>query len=133
PKYEPNPSISLFYICETEKELQRAWDGLAKGSKTLYPLDKYPWAEKYGWISDRYGVSWQIALGKLSDVGQKITPCLTFAGASYGRAAEAVKYYASVFKNSGTNGIRFDEKDKRLVKHAQVSWLGQKFMLMDSE
>ncbi|HYG51055.1 MAG TPA: VOC family protein, partial [Flavobacteriales bacterium] len=115
PKYKPNPSISFYYICETEKELNGIWTWFAKEGQVLMPLDKYPWGEKYGWISDRYGVSWQIALGKVADVGQKITPCLMFTGRQCGRAEEALTFYTTVFKPSGTDGILYDEQDKKIV------------------
>ena len=101
------------------------------------PLDKYPWSEKYGWINDKFGISWQIALGKLSDVGQKITPCLMFTGKQYGRADEAIAHYSSIFKNVIVDGIlRYganelpDQEGK--VKHAQFALNDQKFMIMES-
>jgi predicted 3-demethylubiquinone-9 3-methyltransferase (glyoxalase superfamily) len=137
PMYKPNPSISLFYICEEEQELERIWGAFSKEGTVLMPLDKYPWSEKYGWVSDKYGISWQLALGKISEVGQKITPCLLFTGAQYGRAEEAIAHYSSIFKNPKTDGIlRYgagelpDEEGK--VKHAQIVLDDQKFMLMDS-
>jgi predicted 3-demethylubiquinone-9 3-methyltransferase (glyoxalase superfamily) len=132
PKYQPNPSISFFYVCETEKELERIWDALTKGGTVLMALGKYPWSEKYGWVSDKFGVSWQLALGEVNEVGQKITPCLLFAGKQYGRAEEALNYYSSIFKNSKTDGILYEEKNKKIVQHAQFALLGQKFMVMDS-
>ena len=132
PKYQPNPSISLFYICENPIELERAWNGLRKEGSVLMALDKYPWSEKYGWVSDKFGVSWQISLGKIEDVGQKITPCLMFTGKQCGRAEEALHFYSSVFKISKTDGILYEEQNKKLVQHAQFALLGQKFMVMDS-
>lgn len=132
PKYQPNPSISFFYVCETEKELERIWDALKKGGTVLMALGKYPWSEKYGWVSDKFGVSWQLALGKVNEVGQKITPCLLFTGKQFGRAEEALNYYSSIFKNSKTDGILYEEKNKKIVQHAQFALLGQKFMVMDS-
>jgi predicted 3-demethylubiquinone-9 3-methyltransferase (glyoxalase superfamily) len=131
PKYQPNPSISFFYICETEEELQRIWSAFTKEGKILMALDKYPWSEKYGWVSDKFGVSWQIALGKIDDVGQKITPALLFTGKQYGRAEEALEFYSAVFKISQTDGILYDPKNKNIVQHAQFTLLGQKFMVMD--
>jgi predicted 3-demethylubiquinone-9 3-methyltransferase (glyoxalase superfamily) len=133
PKYQPNPSISFFYICETEKELERIWNSFTKEGTILMPLDNYPWSKKYGWVTDKFGVSWQISLGKLEDVGQKLTPCLMFTGKQCGRAEEALQYYSSVFKISKTDGILYNEKNKKLVQHAQFALLGQKFMVMDSE
>ena len=132
PKYQPNPSISLFYICENENELERIWNELSKEGSVLMPLDKYPWSEKYGWINDKFGVSWQISLGKIDDVGQKLTPCLMFTGKQCGRAEEALHFYSSVFKISKTDGILYEDQNKTLVQHAQFALLGQKFMIMDS-
>ena len=137
PIYKPNPSISFYYICEKAEELDRIWKAFSKEGTVLMPLDKYPWGEKYGWINDKHGISWQFSLGKLSDVGQKITPCLLFTGKQYGRAEEALNHYSSIFKNSKVDGIlRYgknespDEEGK--VKHAQFGLNGQKFMVMDS-
>ncbi len=133
PKYQPNPSISLFWVCESEKEIEDVWTAFTKEGSVVMPLDKYPWSGKYGWVNDTFGVSWQVALGKVKDVGQKITPCLMFTGKQCGRAEEAMQFYSSVFKVSKTDGILYDERNRKLVQHAQFSLLGQKFMVMDSE
>jgi len=137
PMYKPNPSISFFYICEKEDELNKIWNAFSKEGTVLMALDKYPWSEKYGWINDKFGISWQIALGKLSDVGQKITPCLMFTGKQYGKADEAIAHYSTIFKNVKVDGIlRYganespDEEGK--VKHAQLALNDHKFMIMES-
>ncbi|WP_276500200.1 VOC family protein [Terrimonas pollutisoli] len=137
PMYKPNPSISFYYICENATELDRIWNAFSKEGKVLMPLDKYPWGEKYGWISDKYGISWQLALGKISDVGQKITACLLFTGKQYGRVDEAIAHYSSIFKNTGVDGIlRYGANElpdgEGKVKHAQITLNDQKFMLMES-
>ncbi|HZI25986.1 MAG TPA: VOC family protein, partial [Chryseolinea sp.] len=132
PMYHPNPSISFFYICETEKELERIWSAFTNEGSVLMPLDNYPWSKKYGWVTDKFGVSWQLSLGKIEDVGQKITPCLMFTGKQCGHAEEALQFYSTVFKNSKTDGVLYNEENKKLVQHAQFSLLGQKFMVMDS-
>src|SRR6478752_10358786 len=95
PMYKPNPSISFYYICETVQELELIWQAFTKGGKIMMPLDTYPWSERYGWITDRFGISWQLAFGKISEVGQKITPCLLFTGKQYGQVDEAIKHYTS--------------------------------------
>ena len=137
PMYKPNPSISLFYICETEEEIDRIWDAFSKEGKVLMALDKYDWSKKYGWISDKFGISRQFSLGKIEDVGQRITPCLMFVGNQYGRAEEAINHYSDIFKDAELDGIlRYganespDEEGK--IKHAQLALNGQKFMLMES-
>jgi predicted 3-demethylubiquinone-9 3-methyltransferase (glyoxalase superfamily) len=137
PKYKPNASISFYYICETAEELDRAWNTFSKDGNVLMPLDKYPWGEKYGWINDKFGISWQLALGKIEDVGQKITPCMLFTGKQYGRAEEAINFYSSVFKDTIVDGIlRYGPNEKPdqegKVKHAQMALTGNKLMLMES-
>lgn len=137
PKYQPNPSISFYYICETEEELNKIWNAFSKEGKIMMALDKYPWGEKYGWLADKFGISWQLALGKISDVGQRITPCLLFTGKQYGRADEALEFYSSIFENPKVDGIlryganELPDKEGK-VKHAQIALDGQKFMLMES-
>ncbi|MES2652739.1 MAG: VOC family protein [Bacteroidota bacterium] len=137
PMFKPNPSISFYYICENESELDAIWNAFSKEGQILMPLDKYPWGEKYGWITDKFGVSWQLALGAISDVGQKITPCLLFSGEQYGRVDEAITHYSSIFENPKIDGIlryssdEFPDQEGK-VKHAQIGFAGQKFMLMES-
>jgi predicted 3-demethylubiquinone-9 3-methyltransferase (glyoxalase superfamily) len=137
PMYQPNPSISFYYTCEKEEEFDRIWDAFSKEGNMMMPANKYPWAEKYGWITDKFGVSWQLAVGSMGDVGQKITPCMLFTGEQYGRAEEAIAHYASVFKNTNIDGIlRYDANElpdqEGKIKHAQISINGNKFMLMES-
>lgn len=130
PQFKPNPSISLFYIADTEADADRIWKALTDGGQILMPLDKYDWSEKYGWCADRFGISWQVALGKLEDVGQRVTPALLFTGKQYGRAEEALEHYSSIFKDVKVDGIMRDEAGK--VVHAQAAFNGSKLMFMDS-
>jgi len=54
------PSISLFVECESEEELDRAFEQLAAAGKVLMPRDNYGFSRKFGWLEDRFGVSWQL-------------------------------------------------------------------------
>lgn len=56
------PAISFFVTCDTEEEIERVFAGLAEGGEVLMPLAASPFSEKYGWVQDRYGVSWQLTL-----------------------------------------------------------------------
>lgn len=56
------PAMSLFVECETEAELQNAFDALAEGGAVLMPLNNYGFSRKFGWVNDRFGVSWQLNL-----------------------------------------------------------------------
>jgi len=137
PMYRPDASISLFYVCETEEEINRIWEAFTKEGSVLMPLGKYDWSERYGWINDKYGVSWQFWLGEMEKVGQLITPLLLFTGSQYGRAEEAINHYSSIFENVQQEGIlRYENneapEEKGKVKHAQIAFGGQKWMFMDS-
>lgn len=56
------PSMSLFVRLDVESELDKLYAALSDGGQVLMPLDAYPFSKKYGWVNDKYGVSWQLAL-----------------------------------------------------------------------
>lgn len=56
------PAMSMFVECETEAELQHAFEALAEGGAVLMPLNDYGFSRKFGWVNDRFGVSWQLNL-----------------------------------------------------------------------
>lgn len=56
------PAISLSVGCETEAEIDRLFARLSEGGSVLMPLDAYPFSRKFGWVADRFGVSWQLTL-----------------------------------------------------------------------
>jgi predicted 3-demethylubiquinone-9 3-methyltransferase (glyoxalase superfamily) len=56
------PAISLVVECDREDELDAAWARLADGATVLMPLQAYDFSPKFGWLQDRFGVSWQIRL-----------------------------------------------------------------------
>jgi predicted 3-demethylubiquinone-9 3-methyltransferase (glyoxalase superfamily) len=138
PHVKINPSISFFVTYELASDVDGIWKHLAAGGSILMPLDKYAWSDKYGWVEDRYGISWQIALGKKRDVnGQSIIPSLLFVNEQHGKAEEAIHFYTSIFENSTIMGIvrygagELPEKEGT-VKHAQFTLGTQTFMAMDS-
>ena len=136
PQFKFNPSISFFVVCETEHETDTVWQKLVEDGTVLMALDKYDWSAKYGWLQDRYGISWQISQGKISEVGQKFTPSLLFTGEQNGKAEAAINFYTSIFDNSSITGIlkytAGDNDAEGTVKHAQFSLNKQVFMVMDS-
>ncbi|MGQ0569414.1 MAG: VOC family protein, partial [Armatimonadota bacterium] len=74
---------------------------LSEGGTVLMPLEKYPFSERYGWVQDRYGLSWQLILtNPEGEERPTIVPSLLFVGNMCGKAEEAVNFYLSVFKNS---------------------------------
>jgi predicted 3-demethylubiquinone-9 3-methyltransferase (glyoxalase superfamily) len=138
PMYKPNPSISLYYICETEAEFERVWNTLRKDGTVLMPAGRFPGTEKFGWLTDKFGISWQFTVSNISDTGQKITPCLVFSGKQYGQAEEAIAHYTSIFRKSNVDEIiRYGKNEQPdtegKVKHAQLTVNGQKLRFMESK
>jgi predicted 3-demethylubiquinone-9 3-methyltransferase (glyoxalase superfamily) len=56
------PSVSLFVECESETELDQAFGQLAEGGAVLMPPGDYGFSQKFAWVNDRFGVSWQLNL-----------------------------------------------------------------------
>jgi predicted 3-demethylubiquinone-9 3-methyltransferase (glyoxalase superfamily) len=56
------PAVSLFVECATENELDKLYAGLVAGGHALMPLGTYGFSKKFGWLNDRFGVSWQLNL-----------------------------------------------------------------------
>ena len=136
PMFTPNPSISFYVVFEKTDEVDQAWAKLIDGGSVLMPLDKYPWSEKYGWVQDRFGISWQLSYGKMEDVGRKFSPVLMFTKDNAGKAEEAVYFYTKIFTNSSIAGIlkysAEDEDVEGYVKHAQFNLNNHVLMAMDS-
>lgn len=136
PFFTLNPAISFYVICDTVMEVEQTWQKLVEGGQVLMPLDTWPWSEKYGWVQDKFGVSWQLSAGKLESIGQKFTPVLMFTQQYAGKAEQAIEFYTSLFGNSSVIGImRYSADDPDVegtVKHAQFKINDQVFMAMDS-
>jgi predicted 3-demethylubiquinone-9 3-methyltransferase (glyoxalase superfamily) len=105
PMFSINPSISLFVTCGTNEEIESIHNKLIDGGTALMPLDKYPWSDKYVWIVDQFGMSWQLTLGELPEDGQKIITSFLFVGKQYGKAQDAIKHYTSIFPNSAVHHL----------------------------
>ena len=56
------PSMSIFVDLDTRDELEAVFAKLSEGGKIMMPLDNYGFSNRFGWIADRYGVSWQLNL-----------------------------------------------------------------------
>jgi len=135
PHYKHTPAVSQFITCEEDSEIERLWNHLSKDGKVLMALGKYDWSEHYGWCEDKFGVSWQIFKGKMSEVKQKIVPCFLFVGKSFGKAEAALKLYTSVITNSKIEGIlKYENTQSDLdgkVLHSQFRLNDTVFMAMD--
>ncbi len=56
------PAMSLHVTCATENEIDNLYAALSQGGQVLMPLGAYPFSEKYAWLNDQFGVSWQLML-----------------------------------------------------------------------
>jgi predicted 3-demethylubiquinone-9 3-methyltransferase (glyoxalase superfamily) len=110
-----NPSISFMINFDPSrdpdaaKHIDEVWSKLIENGKVMMPLDRYPFSERYGWVADKYGVSWQLILTNPSGEERPvIVPSLMFTQPVAGKADEAISFYSSVFKGSkrGTTAPR---------------------------
>ncbi len=56
------PATSLFVECRTADEVDALFARPSEGGQVLMPLEAYPFSPRYAWVSDRFGVSWQLSL-----------------------------------------------------------------------
>ncbi len=136
PVFTFTPAISFTVPCTTAEEVQELWDKLSEGGKALMPLDTYPFSPKYGWIQDKYGVSWQL-IQSTEPITDKIIPSLLFVGEQAGKAEEAINSYTMIFKDSKIGqtmryGSDQSPEIEGTVMHANFELEGQKFSAMDS-
>jgi predicted 3-demethylubiquinone-9 3-methyltransferase (glyoxalase superfamily) len=135
PKYKITPAISLFVTCQSDEEIESLYNKLMHGGKAMMPLDKYPWSEKYGWVVDQFGMTWQLMLGELSEGGEKIIPSFLFVGTQYGRAREAINTYAAIFEDAQIHHLElYKEGEGQTVgtlKFGHFSLSNQLFAAMD--
>lgn len=56
------PSFSIYVTCDTEEEINNLYQKLIDGGQALMPISDYGFSKKFGWLNDRFGVSWQLNL-----------------------------------------------------------------------
>ncbi len=137
PIFKINPSISFHVKCKTKDEVDNLFGKLSDGGKVLMELSEYPFSERYAWVEDKFGVSWQLIYVGEHEIKQKITPILLFVGDVAGKAEEAINFYTSVFHNAKIEMTqrygKDDKPDKEgTVKYAHFMLEGQEFGAMDS-
>lgn len=137
PLFDFTPAISFLVRCATTDEVDAVWSKLSEGGEALMALDSYPFSDRYGWTSDRYGLSWQVMHDTTGDIDQVIVPTLMFVGDVCGKAEEAANNYTSVFPDSKVDHIqRYGEgeepEEAGTVRHLYMSLDGYKLAAMDS-
>lgn len=129
PVFSFTPALSFFVSCSSEAEIDQAWNKLSQGGQPRMELGKYPWAEKYGWTSDKYGMEWQLILAPSEF---KIVPSLLFVDELFGKGEEALNYYLSIFPNSKIRTLARDEANKTIA-HCAFTLNGHGFALMEGQ
>ncbi len=137
PFFRFTPAVSFLVACKTKDEVGSLWTKLSEGGSALMELGAYPFSEKYGWLQDKYSLSWQVMFMGDRKIKQKITPTLMFVGDVCGKAEEAINFYASVFKDAKVHNVfrygKGEEHDKEgTIKHGVFTLEGQDFAAMDS-
>ncbi len=137
PYFKFNPSISLMVACESVEEVNAKWEALSEGGTELMALGEYPFNKRYGWIQDRYGLSWQLMLTDNNQRAQKITPSLLFSGDSCGKAEEALVFYTEIFTDSGIDFISKYKPGEAATPKAKINYAafklaGMNFSAMDN-
>lgn len=59
-KFDFTPSFSIFIECESEAEVEKLYHSLLEGGQALMPIGNYGFSQSFGWVNDRFGVSWQL-------------------------------------------------------------------------
>jgi predicted 3-demethylubiquinone-9 3-methyltransferase (glyoxalase superfamily) len=137
PEFKLNPSVSFHVLCKSKEEVDSIWSRLSQGGSVLMELGSYPFSERYGWVNDKYGLSWQVFYSNQPEINQKITPVLTFTGKVCGKAEEAVKSWVSIFPASQVYSTLHYGKgegpdQEGTLRYAAYSLAGLEFGAMDS-
>ena len=137
PYFTFNASISLMVTCDSVEAVNTLWNALSDGGTELMPLGEYPFNKRYGWVQDRYGLTWQVMLVDNEQITQMITPNLLFSGNSCGKAEEAIVYYTEIFSNSeiaiiSKYGPQETANPKAKVNYAAFKLDGINFSAMDN-
>ena len=144
PYFDLNPSISFMVNFDPSQDkdarerIDQVWEKLSPGGNPLMPLDRYDFSERYGWIQDKYGVSWQlIYTNPEGEERPLIIPSLLFVGDVCGKAEEATDHYLSIFPEATRGALArypagMTPDEEGTVMFTDFKLAGQWFAAMDS-
>ncbi|PKL74817.1 MAG: hypothetical protein CVV27_18590 [Candidatus Melainabacteria bacterium HGW-Melainabacteria-1] len=144
PLFKFNPSISMMVNFDPSQDPEAAsridevWAKLSEGGQALMPIGEYPFSKRYGWVMDKYGLSWQLILtDPAGEDRPPIIPSLLFVGEVCGQAEAATDFYLSVFKDAKRGTIARYGADHAPDAEGSVMFTdfqleGQWFTAMDS-
>ena len=132
PIFKFNESVSFFVYCESYERIEFLYQKLSEGGSINMPLDKYDWSEKYAWVKDKFGVSWQLDIDKINSP-QKIVPALLFVNDKVTKVKEAVNHYSNIFPYSKLIFSAPHSGDDNNLLFAQFSLSGNLFNAMSGQ
>ncbi len=144
PYFKLNPSISFIVNFDpllfgsspdpnkaAREKIDAVWNHLIDGGKALMEIGEYPFSKRYGWVMDKYGVSWQLMLtDPAGEPRPPIIPSLLFVKSKCGKAEEAINFYLSVFKNTKAGALHRYPKGMEPDKEGTIMFAD--FMLENS-
>jgi predicted 3-demethylubiquinone-9 3-methyltransferase (glyoxalase superfamily) len=144
PEFAVNPSVSFMLNFDPSRDpqarehLDQLWASLSEGGSVMMALGEYSHSPHYGWVQDRYGISWQLILTNAEGEPRPfIVPTMLFSSSAQNRAAEAAAYYVDTFPGSrvGTD-VRYPTQagpaTPGSVMFTDIELFGQWFALMDA-
>lgn len=133
PHFKLNESISFFVYCKSDDEIEKLYNKLSEGGNVNMPLDKYDWSDKYAWVKDKFGVSWQLDVDKINSP-QKIVPSLLFVNEKFSKVKVAVNHYTKIFPDSKiifeVSNPKNENKTEETLAFAQFSLCASLFNAM---
>lgn len=133
PEFVFTPAVSFFVNCSNEGKLDHYYAQLSEDGSVLMPLKRYQFGEKFAWVTDKFGVSWQLMLDSHTP---NILPCLMYICEKHGKTEEAIHFYTSVFPKSAVLSIAHydlhDEAPGGTIKHGRFLLHNQEFLAFDS-
>ncbi|MGP7961415.1 VOC family protein [Sanguibacter sp. A247] len=144
PEFRPTPASSFTVTfgaaddTDAVAALDAAAAALAEGGRVLMPLQQYPFSDRYTWVEDRFGVSWQltVAFPTIRDE-PSIVPTLLFGGQAQNRAAEAIAQWTALLPDSRVvRTVPFTDStgpaSRDALMFAEVRLAGQRVYVMDA-
>jgi len=136
PEFKFNPSISFMLNFDpslddkARENLDDLWLTLSDGGQVLMPLEAYPFSKRYGWVKDRFGLTWQLILtDPAGEPRPFIIPSLLFTKKNTNQAEEAINYYVSLFEDSKVGDLAYYPEDTGPAKKGALGF--GNFMLAD--
>lgn len=129
PEFTPNPSISFFVNFDPSRDdqarehLDELWGKLSDGGMALMELGEYPFSPHYGWVQDKFGVSWQLILtNPEGEPRPMIVPSLLFTDKSQNQAHYAAELYVSLFDDAAIGTMSTYGQDMGPAKAASIAY-----------